>query len=82
MLDLSPVSLIASTAFIAAVYVFHKLRSANQYQGCKLPPGPRGWPIIGSLLDLPNGEAPWAVYREWAHKYGQCLRLGIFQYYC
>jgi len=34
-----------------------------------LPPGPRGWPIIGNLLDMPKGDFGKA-YTEWARMYG------------
>ncbi|KAH9962377.1 cytochrome P450 [Russula dissimulans] len=34
-----------------------------------LPPGPRGWPIIGNLLDMPSGDFGKA-YTEWVGMYG------------
>ncbi len=34
------------------------------------PPGPKGLPIIGSLLEI-NNERPWITYGEWAAKYGE-----------
>ncbi|KAF5391128.1 hypothetical protein D9757_003045 [Collybiopsis confluens] len=33
-----------------------------------LPPGPRGWPIIGNIFDIPN-EYPWKVYRQWGRDF-------------
>jgi hypothetical protein len=34
----------------------------------KLPPGPRGYPIIGNVLDLRSG--PWIKFTEWRKNYG------------
>ena len=34
----------------------------------KLPPGPRGYPFIGNLLDLRSGQ--WLKFAEWRKKYG------------
>lgn len=34
------------------------------------PPGPKGLPIIGSLLDI-NSERPWITYQKWAEQYGE-----------
>jgi hypothetical protein len=35
-----------------------------------LPPGPRGLPIIGNLLDMP-AEKSWQAFAELGYKYGQ-----------
>ncbi len=35
----------------------------------KLPPGPRGYPIIGNVFEL--GKGPWLYFTELQKKYGQ-----------
>ena len=35
-----------------------------------LPPGPKGYPIIGNILEIGQQEQPWAVYSEIAKEYG------------
>jgi hypothetical protein len=37
----------------------------------KLPPGPRGFPIIGNLLEMKAGQ--WLKFAEWHKKYGQFI---------
>jgi len=36
------------------------------------PPGPKGYPVIGSLLEAPT-EKPWLTYAEWGRTYGEQL---------
>jgi len=34
------------------------------------PPGPKGYPIIGSFLEAPT-EKSWLTYTEWGKTYGE-----------
>ena len=38
----------------------------------KLPPGPRGYPMIGNLLEMMTG-GQWLKFTEWQKKYGQFI---------
>ena len=38
--------------------------------GLPLPPGPKGYPLIGNLFDMPANK-PWVVYDEWRKTYGK-----------
>ena len=68
---LSSLTLLTATLVAAIVYVDGRRKWHHRLRGFHLPPGPRGWPIIGSLLDVPSGERPWLVYYKWAQKYGK-----------
>ncbi|KNZ77800.1 Cytochrome P450 1A1 [Termitomyces sp. J132] len=40
------------------------------------PPGPKGFPIIGNLLDIPT-SFQWNTYSEWAKKYGDLIHINV-----
>ncbi|KAH9934272.1 cytochrome P450 [Fomitopsis serialis] len=44
------------------------------------PPGPRGWPVIRNLLQIPQNK-PWLVYAAWADTYGDVIHLEAFNYH-
>ncbi|KAK0185241.1 cytochrome P450 [Armillaria mellea] len=41
-----------------------------------LPPGPRGIPLIGNLLDMPS-EKEWLTFAKWGEKYGDMTSVSI-----
>lgn len=36
----------------------------------RLPPGPRGWPLIGNLLDMPSTDE-WRTYAQWVKEFSE-----------
>ncbi|KAI0796313.1 CyP450 monooxygenase [Irpex lacteus] len=72
LLSSTPV-LITAAIVAASVYLNRKRKWTYRLRGHHLPHGPRGWPIIGSLLDIPTCERPWTAYTEWAQQYGDMV---------
>ncbi|THH08681.1 hypothetical protein EW146_g8915 [Bondarzewia mesenterica] len=57
-----------------ALYLVHVLYSRRRR--LPLPPGPRGWPVIGNLFDLP-AHYRWITFAEWGKKYGDIVYTSI-----
>ncbi|KAL1746724.1 cytochrome P450 [Schizophyllum fasciatum] len=51
------------------VLLFSRFRNARRYP---LPPGPKGWPIIGNLLDWPKTQE-WFTFMRWSQQYDSDL---------
>lgn len=63
-------------AILWALWVWSKPRALRHF-----PPGPKPWPIIGSLLDIPVGHAA-EVYFDWGVKYdSESIKLFLIQFY-
>ena len=45
-------------------------RNGGEFAHIPLPPGPKGLPLIGNLLNMPS-EKEWVTFAEWGNKYGE-----------
>ncbi|KAF9067156.1 cytochrome P450 [Rhodocollybia butyracea] len=70
----------ASSTFILLVAVsllavlWH--RNAQRYPA-PLPPGPKPYPLIENILDLPRTR-PWSAFKKWADAYGSIVHVSAF----
>ncbi|KAL9709236.1 hypothetical protein Ac2012v2_007590 [Leucoagaricus gongylophorus] len=42
-----------------------------------LPPGPRQWPLLGNLLDMPSSKE-WLTFASWGENWGDIVSISIF----
>jgi len=63
-LQAHPVALCVSIALISV----YAIRTVKSYAKGKLPPGPKGIPFLGSLLQL--SKTPWKEFEVWKKQYG------------
>ena len=74
LLGIYPYYKLAALFFSVITILFRQLtrkkgRDGNP-NGLPLPPGPKGYPLIGNLFDMPVHK-PWLVYDEWRKTYGK-----------
>ncbi|KAI0064833.1 cytochrome P450 [Artomyces pyxidatus] len=65
--------LVALAGALVLVLVINNRRKRH---GLPYPPGPRGFPIIGNMFDLPNDRF-WLTYESWAKVYGDIMSLQV-----
>ncbi len=64
-------------AFISFLLIYHAVRRyvlPSQSKHYNLPPGPRGWPLLGNLPSM-DPVAPYKSLNRFEEKYGSVFRL-------
>ena len=62
---------VLATLLFGCIFLFRRLNLKRRNpKGLPLPPGPKGFPVIGNLLDFPSNYQ-WLVYDEWRKTYGK-----------
>jgi hypothetical protein len=50
--------------------IVYSLFSRHTRSQSPLPPGPKGLPLIGNVLDIPS-KYPWEKYMAWSKEFGE-----------
>ncbi|KAJ7516374.1 hypothetical protein O6H91_22G055800 [Diphasiastrum complanatum] len=65
------------SVYVFIIFLFRKFYNTNKSSSLPLPPGPRPWPIVGSMFQI--GKPPHQYFTQLAKKYGSSIvhvRLG------
>jgi hypothetical protein len=68
-------TILLSVVLILA-FSYISTRPRKPPKGLRLVPGPKGYPIIGNTLDVPQSR-PEKKFLEWAKEYGELYRVQI-----
>jgi cytochrome P450 len=61
---------------LTGVGVYLIKQAVTKKSPASYPPGPRGWPLIGNILDMPRIK-PWLTFTEWGKKYGDITHIEV-----
>ncbi|KAF9484052.1 cytochrome P450 [Pholiota conissans] len=67
-------SLDIALLFLSGVLV---KKALSRPSAAPLPPGPRGWPLLGNLLDMPTSRE-WLTFADWGRKWGDIVSISMF----
>ncbi|KAF8910811.1 cytochrome P450 [Mucidula mucida] len=77
--DLIPTRAFGSYGILlgCAVLAFFIYRRLKYKSLGKLPPGPKGLPLIGNLFDLYGADEAWITFTKWKKLYGPLIYLNV-----
>jgi len=66
-----PPSTLFSILTVSAIVFFVRYAKRKSLRPFHFPPGPKGLPFLGNVLDI-NASEPWLTFTQWASTYGPC----------
>ena len=81
LLGTHPYYMLATLFFSAMLLRRLKKGRDGNLNGLPLPPGPKGYPVIGNLFDMPIYK-PWVVYDGWRKTYGKTFMINLVCRHC
>ncbi|KAK0436558.1 cytochrome P450 [Armillaria borealis] len=64
-----------SITLVGLLFAWHLFRRTRR-STAQFPPGPRGLPLIGNLLDMPS-QKEWLTFAKWGERYGDITSVSI-----
>ncbi|EIM88804.1 cytochrome P450 [Stereum hirsutum FP-91666 SS1] len=71
---MSSIRLLDAGLFGLAAVLLYKVLSRKS--GLPLPPGPKGWPLIGNALEFPSSKA-WTTFAKWGEQWGGIMSINV-----
>ncbi|KAJ7493305.1 cytochrome P450 [Mycena galericulata] len=63
---------LGAAALIVTLYYVRPKKNVPPF-----PPGPKGVPVLGNVVDLPQSQ-PWVTFSRWAKEHGPIVHLRVF----
>ena len=74
MIFISPIGGVLLAVAVSLVFVQRRRRKAR----LPYPPGPKGYPVIGNVLDIPQDVPLWGVLMQMAEKYSEWITFAAY----
>ncbi|KAF7313515.1 hypothetical protein HMN09_00507400 [Mycena chlorophos] len=63
-------------AVFCVLYLLRRLLARESQKVYPLPPGPKGLPLLGNVLDMPS-EREWETFSKWSDAYGDICSVTV-----